>query len=401
MKKYFVIVLAVFALQGNVFSQWTRTQGPDVQAIYSLLCTNSNVYAGTSNGVFLTTNEGANWIVRNIGITGTPMVHALASYGSKIIAGTDSGIYVSSNNALTWIARNSGIPYGYARKINSLFVTGDRIFAGTDLGIFLSVDGCDSWTEKNAGLGSYLVLSFVQKENNIFAGTGRRIFKSSNYGDSWDSATTGIPLTSSVQALATDGNYLAAAMCCGAGIYISGDNGTRWEKISQEILGNTFSSYQTRIFVGSVDGILVSTNGGQFWVEYNEGLQFRNTTAIAYNSTKIFAAIDNFVWKRPLGELIGIAPVSTNIPDGFMLYQNYPNPFNPTTNIKFQVQKSNGVKLVIFDALGKEIAILVNEHLQAGPYEVTWDASEFPSGIYFYQLQTINYKAVKKMVLLK
>jgi len=100
---------------------------------------------------------------------------------------------------------------------------------------------------------------------------------------------------------------------------------------------------------------------------------------------------------------------NTGLPNEFMLYQNYPNPFNPTTNIKFQIPLSRGVSegrgvltsITIYDLLGRNIAILLNEQLQPGTYEVEWDASSYPSGIYFYKLTAGSFSAVNKMVLIK
>jgi len=84
-----------------------------------------------------------------------------------------------------------------------------------------------------------------------------------------------------------------------------------------------------------------------------------------------------------------------------MLYRNYPNPFNPSTNIKFDIPKSSDVKLIIYDIAGREITKLVNEMLNAGSYEVSWDASNYTSGVYFYKLISENYIDTKKMVLIK
>ena len=85
----------------------------------------------------------------------------------------------------------------------------------------------------------------------------------------------------------------------------------------------------------------------------------------------------------------------------FHLYQNYPNPFNPSTKLKYHLANSGFVSLRIYDVLGKEIATLVNEEKLAGTYEVQFNASAFPSGIYFYKLQAGNYIQTKKMVLMK
>jgi len=85
----------------------------------------------------------------------------------------------------------------------------------------------------------------------------------------------------------------------------------------------------------------------------------------------------------------------------YNLYQNYPNPFNPSTRIKFQIPSRTLVSLKIFDVLGNEVGVLVNREMETGSYEVEFDASEIPSGIYFYRLQTESFVETKKMVLMK
>ncbi|MCI0448948.1 MAG: T9SS type A sorting domain-containing protein [Chlorobi bacterium] len=98
---------------------------------------------------------------------------------------------------------------------------------------------------------------------------------------------------------------------------------------------------------------------------------------------------------------IGIRPISSNVPVKFNLSQNYPNPFNPAANIKFDIPKSAFIKLVIYDVIGREVSVLVNEQLSAGSYKADWDASNYPSGVYFYKLQAGDYRETKKMVLVK
>jgi hypothetical protein len=104
--------------------------------------------------------------------------------------------------------------------------------------------------------------------------------------------------------------------------------------------------------------------------------------------------------------LTGITNLNTGIPDKFSLYQNYPNPFNPVTKIRFEIPLSKGgiqgvVSLKVFDITGREIQTLVNEKLNPGTYEVTFNGSNFASGIYYYSLETNGYKQTKKMIFLK
>lgn len=89
------------------------------------------------------------------------------------------------------------------------------------------------------------------------------------------------------------------------------------------------------------------------------------------------------------------------IPKPFSLMQNYPNPFNPNTIIKYSIPENSFATIKVFDSLGQEAATLLNEEKQKGEYEVEFDGSDFSSGIYFYRLQSGNYSATKKMILMR
>jgi hypothetical protein len=96
-------------------------------------------------------------------------------------------------------------------------------------------------------------------------------------------------------------------------------------------------------------------------------------------------------------------PVEVDVkgPLSFALQQNYPNPFNPSTNIKFSVPESGDIKLAVYNIVGEEIAVLVDGFTEAGFYNVTFDATSLPSGVYLYKLQSANSVETKKMMLLK
>jgi photosystem II stability/assembly factor-like uncharacterized protein len=145
-----------------------------------------------------------------------------------------------------------------------------------------------------------------------------------------------------------------------------------------------------------------TTNAGANWHLAGWGI---NMNRIRFISDTLAYAVGKTVYKYTR-EPIGIQPISTEVPKQFSLGQNYPNPFNPGTKIRFSLPfPSKGgvqeVRLIIYDVLGREITTLVNEQLKAGIYEVSWDASNFPSGVYFYKLQTDNYTESKKMILVK
>ncbi len=104
-----------------------------------------------------------------------------------------------------------------------------------------------------------------------------------------------------------------------------------------------------------------------------------------------------------------ISDSKNDLPSGFNLSQNYPNPFNPSTKIKYTItsviasetKQSQFVTLKVYDILSNEVATLVNEEKPVGEYEVEFNATSLPSGIYFYKLQAGSFVETKKMVLLK
>jgi hypothetical protein len=103
-------------------------------------------------------------------------------------------------------------------------------------------------------------------------------------------------------------------------------------------------------------------------------------------------------WRRLT---VGIAENGASVPLQYELRQNYPNPFNPSTAISYQLSAFSLVTLKIFDILGREVATLANEVHQPGTYTVRWDASQYPSGVYFYRLEAGDFRATRKLMVLK
>ena len=97
----------------------------------------------------------------------------------------------------------------------------------------------------------------------------------------------------------------------------------------------------------------------------------------------------------------GAASQTGNAPAGYSLSHNYPNPFNPSTTIKFELPKSSVVRLSVYDILGREVAVLVNERREAGVYEVKFDGSNLASGVYFYRLTAGDFVSTKRMLVLR
>ncbi|MBK9333159.1 MAG: T9SS type A sorting domain-containing protein [Ignavibacteria bacterium] len=166
---------------------------------------------------------------------------------------------------------------------------------------------------------------------------------------------------------------------------------------------------------GRYRGVLYrTTNGGDNWFYQipdtslgNQGygfVQFINKN-IGWASVSHGFAIHTLVGGDSTF-LTNMSSLESKIANTFLLYQNYPNPFNPKTIINYELRISGYVKLIIFDISGKEIAVLVNHRQTSGSYEIKFDGSKIPSGVYFYRLEAEDLKGnieseTKKMILIR
>jgi hypothetical protein len=295
------------------------------------------------------------------------------------------------------------------------------------------------WVQSSNGINGGTVNSILSSGGNIFAGTLTGVYKSTDNGNIWYQTSMSDKF---VYSLAVNNGTLFAGSF---GVYYSTDNGLNWTKLPFQ---NPMSVYYAVEFLnGTGKGIAIgnriaplpgfsdllisrTTNYGTNWTDY----LIPDTINTLYGSSMVDANnwficgggfSSGIIYKTTNGgEPIGIKPISNEVPNQFSLSQNYPNPFNPNTRIKFDISpnvksetsnaplsfgEGSGVRLVIYDILGREIAVLVNEQLRAGSYEVDFDGSNYLSGVYFYKLTavdasaplSINYSETKKMVLLK
>ena len=101
--------------------------------------------------------------------------------------------------------------------------------------------------------------------------------------------------------------------------------------------------------------------------------------------------------------ITGVNDEEKTMPDEFILKQNYPNPFNPTTNFEFRIADFGFVSLKVYDVLGREVAILVNEEKQPGEYDINFNSDDYglSTGVYIYRLTVNDHADSKKMILIK
>jgi ligand-binding sensor domain-containing protein len=292
-------------------------------------------------------------------------IRSFAASDSNIFAGTYDGVFVSSDNGANWRIVNSGLMNATAW---SLAVKGTYLFAGNYEGVFVSRKIDASWTVIDSGLTNIPVQSLAVSGTNLFAGTNNGVFLSKNNGVSWNAVNSGMTNP------------------------YSGTNPSIW---SLAVNG-------ANLYAGTSLGVFLSTDNGTSWNAINSGLPITDIYALVVSGNDLFAGNSYGVWRRPLSATpTYVEKISSTIPLTSVLNQNYPNPFNPSTAITFSLRAKSFVSLKIYDLIGREVAIIVSEELAAGVYTRKWNASNIPSGIYFYRLQAGSFTETRKLVLLK
>ncbi|MBN1633450.1 MAG: T9SS type A sorting domain-containing protein [Ignavibacteria bacterium] len=415
-KTFFIPALLILSLMisGYAVPQWINLNSPATR-VTGITNINTNlIIAAGMQGVFLSSDNGSTWIQRNNGIDSI-FIYRITSEGNNVFissSGTNPKIYRSSNLGLNWTEVMNGLPSLYAIV---LYASNNYVYAGFSGGLYYTTNSgvnwiSANWTEKTP-------TSFVKFSGTLFAGTsGHGVFKSTDNGINWTACNNGLT-TLNIKALEVLGTDLFAGTYYGGAIYKSTDNGNNWTEANsgiQHLQISSLAAYgSSNIFAAANDYsgcIYHSTNSGQNWITKNQG--FGNTVlrfeCMFFANDYVFAGTySNNIWRRSAIEIIGIKNISTEIPDKYQLWQNYPNPFNPITKIKFDVtspyplQRGINVVLKVFDLLGREVATIVNEKLQPGTYEVTFDGSRLASGMYFYQLRTNDFVETKKLIILK
>ncbi len=396
MKSAFLIIF-IYLLSVQVSdAQWTLdTNGIGYTSEFSFVVSGNNIFAGTFNtGVFLSSNNGSSWAQTGLN---NQYVISLAANGSIIFAGTyGNGVYVSTNSGTTFTQTSLINKY-----VPSLLVIGNNIYAGVYYdGVYLSTNNGATWTQTS--LNNRDVYSLAVSGSTIFAGTYLNgVYTSTNNGSTWTQTSLN---NQSIQSLFINGTDIFAGTYFSAGVYLTTNNGTSWAPTSFSNKSvYSFAVSGSTIFAGSDGyGVYTSTNRGANWVQRNEGfLGSPRVFALCILNGFIYAATDYDLYRRPLSDIIGINPISEQVPAHYSLEQNYPNPFNPTTKIKFALTKNSFTNLVIYDALGREIETIVNEQLNPGTYAVNWSAGKLSSGMYFYTLKAGDFVDTKKMLLIK
>ena len=394
----------------------SRFESGDIYALY-FVNQLTGYYGGTSGILGKTTNGGQNWI--NILLGSGSFINSIRFLNENTgfigqSSGSENGIIRKTTNAgINWIAANVSAPViaiMFADQ-NTGYALGSRstIFKTTDSGLSWNVTGVPStWLnglfvlDANTvmAVGSHsgpILQAFVAKTTN-----GGLNWISNDYN--WGSAGNSVYFTNSQT------GYVACGYAgYGGRVFKTTDFGENW---TYQLLANQYSLNTIQFF--DMNTGMISGNNGNAYKTTNAGLVWSPLYAVTdYHfftmhcpdpNTCYYGGWYDIMMKTSMGGiLLGNENSSIIFPSDFSLSQNYPNPFNPSTKIRFSISGTSVAQtfLSVYDLLGREIATLVNEELKPGTYEVNWDASNYPSGVYFYRLTTETFYETRKMVLIR
>lgn len=423
-------VLLLIILCGESYAQWQRTNLPDSVRVNTIKIKDSFIVAGTDgDGIYVSTHEGENWTSSNKGLQ-DKIIHTILILGNAIFAGTETGVSVSTDNGENWRSINSGLSgLGVWSLEASAGTAGDTtIFAGSWSGVYSSTDRGEHWKVTRLSNTTAPVHSIVISDRYIYAATfSEGIFLSRDHGLTWSNfyinpkGTTDeypIPVFAPIYSISIlvspFSNYVIAGSI--GGLYFGDDTlfqaDTSLAKLTKQaepIL--CFANRNDTLFT-ALHGYLYGLSWAYrdpipFPIGYNANrldipyLGNRAVYSLALNNACIFAGTEDGIWRlRYPGATTGVERYQ-DAPSEFVLEQNYPNPFNPSTVIGYRLPAKSDVVLRVTDLLGREVATLVQQAQQAGRYEVKFDGSNVPSGVYFYMLQAGSYSVTKKLLLLK
>ena len=449
----------------NGGTTWTSVGGAAIGAdIYNIFGWNDQMALCTTSPsetlIWRTTDGGTTWN-QVFSLTGGFMdaiwmwdANNGFAYGDPV--GGNWALYNTTDGGATWnpapaLAQN-GAEAGWN---NAMFVSGSNIYFGTNnTTIYYSSDMGNSWTPQatTGELNSYAIW-FNNANVGLMGGSTAGLDRTTNGGTTWTSITSpGATATAGITG--TDGQWLFATQASPGVIYYSTDNGTSWTTsytapsgqfyhIAKARTGTLVLAVQSDGGISSNSNLIVpveltsftaNTNSlGQVVLAWSTATEINNhmfeiqrkpeegeyftigfvdgagTTTEPQNYSYTDNTVENgkYFYRLKQIDFNGSFSYSDEVqvdvvgPLTFNLEQNYPNPFNPSTNIKYSVPEAGNITLSVYNTVGEEVAVLVNGYSEAGHFEVSFNASNLPSGVYLYKLQSANSIQTKKMMLLK
>ncbi len=358
--------------------------------------------ASRGGGIFRSFDNGSTWEAYGKGI-GSPFVNSLTVNNTgSVFAGVEVlGVYRLDPGARTWVNTNN--PRGVLAKA---LITGPDggLYFGADQRVYCSKNNGISWTQMGNGDLEGIYALTISADGSVFAGTNNGVYHLANANATWKAtALSGVM----VEVLLADNQTIYAGPD-DTGLYRSTDSGDSWSLVALEraSVSSLFLGPSGYLFAGTNSkGVYVSPDG-LTWNEHNSGLYIgRPILSLGFDGgTYLFAGTNGrgiYRSTESLNKIFTTVESTDEMSFQFTLDQNYPNPFNPSTTITFTLPEDSNVKLVVYDLLGREVKVLVNEWRSSGRHQFPFSFDSLPSGLYIYRLKAGNKQLSQRMVIMK
>ncbi len=400
---------------------------------------NHNGFLANDLVVYRTSNSGLNWQVMQPieNVYSTFFVDSLTGYGiGRPYAVNHSIIYKTTDGAASWIGQDTCFTADYngiffANTLTGYAVGGGGVIVKTTTGgSTVSLSGQVRFQDNNqpVNTGYVKALHYDRITDRIITVDSAIIQSNGTY------SLIHIPPQDSLYIMAFENDeaqlvyvptyYPSTTNWQNATVLYPTGNLTNIDVLVYRInntggpyhIGGHVYTYSDNPFLGLNNAIVYAKAGSDYKsysISNNAGL-YRVDSLVSSNYTLSvdrigYAPINRSVQISNYSKdtvditfnLVGIVQKGKDIPKSYVLGNNYPNPFNPTTKISFGLPRSSNTKLIVYDLLGREVITLVNDKLEAGNYNVEWNAGNYSSGIYFYRIESGDFVQTKKMVLLK
>jgi photosystem II stability/assembly factor-like uncharacterized protein len=416
---------------------------PISETVYFDYCENSNNYlaAGVEhNGTVVTSNGGATWNQTQYGDGSSTAIHPTnpSWFYSTVGAKPNNPIpfypSFSSNSGFTWAEVTNNITGGCGQWYNQIKSSRTpnnfRIFVPICKGMWRSFNNGANWQNLNmpTTAAGYLDFGFdvlpltgqlfVPTTDSTTANSGKLY---TGIDQAWFDISPNIGNKAIQKVKAA---FLLLAIVRGSidstnKIYkMSADRilNPEWTRVpANGIAGYPLTDIQldysdtNRMIVGTQGwGCFITTNGGQNWYPWNEGLpkgmMIQEMKLIDSTQGEDYVLISTYgrgIFKRKLNAKVISVSNPSEVVKQYNLSQNYPNPFNPVTTIKFNITRKEHVSLIIYDVNGREVSKLIDEEIRSGTHSIIFNGTNLSSGIYYYKMEAGNFIETKKMILVK
>ncbi|MCX6232088.1 MAG: T9SS type A sorting domain-containing protein [Bacteroidetes bacterium] len=413
MKKIILITLLILAIKAN--AQWTQigymivNTTDSVSPPHIFKSFGTDVFCGTSKGLFKTTDNGNTWsnLTYNNTVTLNQNIYSvLKASNGNLFCGSSNRMFKSTDGGASWLWLSvlpDSATYLDIAEIGGNIVT--SYTKGAGFGIYYSGNSGTTWTLAT-GITSISRFFLVDGTNLFVGGSVNGVFKSTDNGQTWNVSGTGLPASSGIWAVMRSGTKLFANSATGNGLFESSDNGATWTNTAASVFNGfcqvfSMCSSGNRIIVsndgacnaGQISSIRTTTDAGATWSNLLTGISNPTYFPVLGRNT----AGTSFFTKNGNGKEVYRYDLSTGIStiaEMETAISIYPNPFTAQTTITFNDTQKN-TTIILRDLLGKAI-----KTMKVNGKQLILEKEELKAGIYFLQITDENQHIwIRKIVI--